>query len=169
MHAHRSVFKQVPTSSPRCPYAHGPLGIEQAATHLRRGHMCRSAQAHQKGIRFYREPASFPACRGNLLVNPRPSERQRRQGPLGPCLVQHDRKVLRDGTFAPRGWSARPDRRRSTEVTFGYRPAIPRLERSIYEHDIVGDRRRIGRQSVGLGNLPMARSRTAARIRTSMN
>jgi len=80
--------------------------------------MCRCAEAHQKGLRFYGESASFPACRRNLLVNPRPSERPGRQGPLGSCLVRHDRKALRDGADASSGSSAGGGSRRGTKVTF---------------------------------------------------
>ena len=79
----------------------------------------------KESFRICGEPASLPACRRKLLVDPGPGERQRRQGPIGSSVVRHHRETLHHGTVAPRGPCARPRRRRSTKVTLRKRAVWP--------------------------------------------
>jgi hypothetical protein len=90
-------------------------------------------------------PASLPACRRKLLVDPGPGERQRRQGPIGSSVFRHYGETLSWDSRALRVVRS-PARSTQHESDLGYHPVIPsvRLWGSDFESAMQGSNSLVG-------------------------
>ena len=61
---------------------------------------CRRIQTYKEGFRFWRQCASLPPCRRQLLVSVRPRKHSRHQGPSWARNICHDGEALHYDTVA---------------------------------------------------------------------